>query len=300
MIVSVVIPVYNVAAYLREGLASVCAAANAVVDATVEIICVDDGSSDGSDAILDALPAPAGPHTLKILHCPHRGVSAARNTGLDAATGEVVLFADPDDTVDPDWISNMIRATTDADLVWSGYAQDGVRHEPADAGRTFVGNDVRRRLWRAVFGYRLRDLVNIVLPGGLWTRCGREMAGVWRCAVRRETLAGLRFDPNLSLYEDAMFIAELAQRARRLAVVGDCGYDWHVRPSGAMSRGFRELTVDRKFTVRDARARIDPRMTHWRGTWLLSALEVFKIAGGRAALRYIRGQSPHDDAERQR
>ena len=292
MIVSVIIPVYNVAPYLRAGLDSVRTAAENQSAATVEIICVDDGSTDGSTGILDTSPSPAVPHTLKVLHCPHRGVSAARNAGLDAATGDLILFADPDDMVAADWIANLIRAAANADLVWTGYAQDGIRHEPSDVNQTYVGDAIRRRLWRAVFGYRLRDLAKLFLPGGLWTRCKREMAGVWRCAVRRETLGGLRFDPSLSLYEDAIFITELATRARRLGVVGDCGYDWRVRPTGAMSREFRERAVVHKFAVRNVRARIDPKKTHWRGTFLLSALEILKTAGFACAVRYLTGKDP--------
>lgn len=290
MTVSIVIPVYNVAPYLREGLASVCAAVENLTDATAEILCVDDGSTDESPEILDSLPAPAAPHALRILHQPHKGVSAARNAALDRATGDLILFADPDDTVSPGWIANLIRAAGSADFVWSGYTQDATVCEPTDTGATYADDAIRRRLWRAVFGYRLRDLTNLILPGGLWTRCGREMAGVWRVAIRRETLGELRFDTRLSLYEDAIFLAEFATRARRLSVVGDCGYTWHVRASGAMSCGFREHAVVHKFAVRDARRRVDPRMAHWRGTFLLSALEVLKLAGPRTALRYVTGK----------
>lgn len=278
MKVSLVIPVYNVAPYLKACLESVQAAVEGL---DAEIICVDDGSTDGSGEILKTFD-------VMIIRQSNRGVSAARNAALDAATGEVVAFVDADDTVDRAWLKTLLDALGENEMVWSGYRQNGACVEPTDVGARYEGMAVRRRLWRAVFGYRLRDLVNLILPGGLWTRTGREMAGVWRCAVRRAALGDVRFDETLGLYEDAIFISRLAERVRRLKVVGDCGYDWHVRETGAMTRGFRDNLLANKFAVRDARRAIDPKMAQWRGTFLLSFLEIWKLAGFRAALKYLR------------
>ena len=132
---SVIIPVYNVAPYLRACLDSVCiAVANAQKafhDFTAEIICVDDGSTDGSGATLDEyaerfnssnresecvpgeeeckttavhlhLLSPPPPFLVfRIIHQPNAGVSAARNAALDVATGEWITFIDGDDTWEP-------------------------------------------------------------------------------------------------------------------------------------------------------------------------------------------------------
>lgn len=295
MKVTIVIPVYNVAPYLRACLSSIAEAIEACKSESVkcnvdevEIICVDDGSSDGSYRILKELFAGLR-FTLKLLHFPvNRGVSAARNAALDAATGEVIAFVDPDDTVERTWLKTLLDALGESEMVWSGYRQNGALVEPSDVGAIYEGDAVRWRLWRAVFGYRLRDLVNLILPGGLWRHTRREMAGIWRCAVRRTALGDLRFDETLRLYEDAIFLASLAARVKSLKIVGNCGYEWRVRETGAMMRGFRDNLLANKFAVRDARRAIDPKMTHWRGTFLLSFFEVWKLAGFRAALKYLR------------
>lgn len=97
--VSVIIPIYNVEAYLRECIDS-------VVNQTypnLEIILVDDGSPDNCGAICDEY-AQADPR-IKVVHQPNLGVAAARNTGLDQVTGEFVSFIDSDDFI----ASNMIE-----------------------------------------------------------------------------------------------------------------------------------------------------------------------------------------------
>lgn len=295
MTVSIIIPVYNVAPYLKACLNSVIAASDrlrAINDKwSAEIICVDDGSTDGSGEILEEFlghfTPPSQTYALKILHQQNLGVSAARNAGLDVARGDVIAFVDPDDSVEKGWLANLLVGLADTEMVWSGYDQGDEVIEPPDVGALYQGDAVRRRLWRAVFGYRLRDLVNIILPGGLWKRCGREMAGVWRCGVKREVLGDLRFDENLTLYEDAIFLARLAQRVKMMKVVGSCGYHWQIRESGAMTREFRDNLVANKIAVRDARRAIDPKMTQWRGSYWLSFFEIWKHSGFRAALRYF-------------
>ena len=91
MMFSIVIPVYNVAPYLRECLDSLLAQ----TCADWEAVCVDDGSTDSSGAILDEYAA--NDSRFVVVHQENRGVSAARNKGLDIAKGEWLVFLDGDD-----------------------------------------------------------------------------------------------------------------------------------------------------------------------------------------------------------
>lgn len=93
---SIIIPVYNVAPYLRECLDSVLA--QTLTD--WEAICVDDGSTDGSGAILDEYAAKD--KRFRVIHQKNAGVSAARNTALDTAKGEWLIFLDGDDILRAD------------------------------------------------------------------------------------------------------------------------------------------------------------------------------------------------------
>ncbi len=97
--ISIIVPIYNVEKYLEQCLKSIC---NQDYK-NLEIILVDDGSSDKSGSICDIYAEKD--HRIKVIHKKNMGVSAARNSGLDIATGEYVCFADPDDYLEIDYIS---------------------------------------------------------------------------------------------------------------------------------------------------------------------------------------------------
>src|SRR5262245_6124029 len=90
--VSVIVPTYNRAHLLRPSLASVLAE-----DADLEVIVVDDGSSDGTPEMLASLAEPR----LRVLVRPHAGIAAARNAGVAEARGAVIAFHDSDDLALP-------------------------------------------------------------------------------------------------------------------------------------------------------------------------------------------------------
>ena len=100
--ISIIIPVYNVAPYLRECLDSVLAQ----TFADWEAICVDDGSTDGGGAILDEYAAKD--KRFKVIHQKNAGVSAARNVALGLVKGMYIAFLDGDDTILP-WHLAIVR-----------------------------------------------------------------------------------------------------------------------------------------------------------------------------------------------
>lgn len=99
--VSVIVPVYNVEKYLRRCLDS-------IINQTyqnLEIILVDDGSPDNCGAICDEYAAKD--HRIQVIHRENGGLSAARNSGLDAATGDYVAFVDSDDWLTGDFVEKL-------------------------------------------------------------------------------------------------------------------------------------------------------------------------------------------------
>ncbi len=103
---SVIIPVYNVAAYLPICVESVLTGTHT----NYEIILVDDGSTDGqSGPLCDALAAQ-NPERVHVIHQKNRGLGGARNTGLEAAQGEYLFFLDGDDQIPPNALSILSQA----------------------------------------------------------------------------------------------------------------------------------------------------------------------------------------------
>lgn len=110
MLFSVVIPVYNVAAYLQPCIDSVLA--NDCSDC--EIILVDDGSTDGVSPALCDENAARHPERIRVIHQANQGLGGARNTGIAAATGEYLFFVDSDDTISPDALSILTDAINES------------------------------------------------------------------------------------------------------------------------------------------------------------------------------------------
>lgn len=112
MKLSIVIPVYNVEAYLEKCV-------DTLLDQDLpkneyEIILVDDGSTDSCGSICDSLAATHG--NIRVIHQQNRGLSGARNTGIDAAVGKYIQFVDSDDYLCPNVLGGLIRQVEEKDL----------------------------------------------------------------------------------------------------------------------------------------------------------------------------------------
>lgn len=108
--VSIILPVYNVAPYLRQSLDSIIS--QTLKD--IEIICVDDGSTDESGQILDEYKEKD--ERIKVIHKKNAGTGAARNDGLKIATGECIGFVDPDDWILPNMYERLYNLLQDKGL----------------------------------------------------------------------------------------------------------------------------------------------------------------------------------------
>ena len=95
-LISIIVPVYNVKNYLEKCLQSICGQTYK----NLEIILIDDGSSDGSGELCDLFAQRDG--RIKVIHQTNAGQSAARNRGLAVAQGELLGFVDSDDWIEPD------------------------------------------------------------------------------------------------------------------------------------------------------------------------------------------------------
>ena len=127
--VSVIIPVYNVDKYLEECLQSVCS--QTLKD--IEIICINDGSTDKSGQILKDFAKKD--KRIILIEQENRGVSIARNNGLKAARGEYIGFVDSDDCIDPDFYEKLENACLNIAPSFRYYSE-----RVAKGGGVFYGN----------------------------------------------------------------------------------------------------------------------------------------------------------------
>ena len=106
-LISIIVPVYNVEQFLARCIDSI----RAQTYRNIEILLIDDGSTDNSGRVCDEYAKQDG--RIKVYHKPNGGVSSARNYGLDRATGKYIGFVDSDDFIAPDMYEYLIQLIKD-------------------------------------------------------------------------------------------------------------------------------------------------------------------------------------------
>ncbi len=224
---SVVIPVYNVAGYLRDCVASVLA--NDCSDC--EIILVDDGSTDGiCPALCDELAAEH-PELIRVIHQENMGLGGARNTGLEAARGEYLFFVDSDDTIAPGALALLSAAVAEsgADIYsFSMVSHDGQGHE---------NHVATAQPAEGIFSLAERPRFLLSLP----TACTR----IWRRTLFTDS--GIRF-PSRVWYEDIRTTTKIFALARSIVILPDPLYRYLARPGSIM----RSSGLERNREILDA------------------------------------------------
>lgn len=112
--ISLIVPVYNDKEYLEKSIGSFINQSFS----NYEVILVDDGSNDGSDAILDEYQSQC--EKLRVIHKKNGGASSARNVGIDNAKGDWIIFADSDDVVSHTYIEDLYNRVDGCDFGWHG------------------------------------------------------------------------------------------------------------------------------------------------------------------------------------
>lgn len=219
--VSIIIPCYNVAAYIDKCLDSLIRQTLR----NIEIICINDGSTDDTRAHLLRWKEKDG--RVILLDQQNEGVSAARNAGLDAARGLYVGFVDPDDYVAPEMYSRLFSAALehDADIVECG------NHVFADSSAQLIEGKRRSPAWR----FEQDASPSNFFRDSIW---GKMDICVWSKLFRKSMLDthGLRFDVNLkSGAEDETFRLMAVPHASRLLFIPDCLYYYRLMRSDSLS-----------------------------------------------------------------
>ena len=214
MKISVIIPVYNVEEYLAQCLESVIYQSYK----DLEIIIVDDGSPDNSSAVYEKYAALDS--RIKVIKQENGGLSAARNTGLDAATGDYVHFIDSDDYVSCDYYEKMLAAAiaTDADIAAGGVvSQNGQKYSIS-----YQDSVVLSRLAEK---FKVTNALNVCV--------------VWRYIYRREFLEknGFRFEVG-RIFEDILFTPDVIRLADRVVTVPGAYYYYVFNPNSILNKGY--------------------------------------------------------------
>lgn len=217
---SIIVPVYNVAAYLHKCLDSV----RNQSFADWEVICADDGSTDGCGAILDAYVAMDD--RIKVIHQDNSGVSAARNAALNKATGDWIMMLDADDWYDDGFLSRVYKMVVgygNVDCFVYGFECVNV-----DSGHPSKHSD-KRYVCKKMPG----DEMLGACPSGVW----RFTHNCWDKIYRRSVLEtyNIRFMVGMSLGEDTLFSNKFLSVCGDVVInEGENGYKYVTREGSAI------------------------------------------------------------------
>ena len=229
--ISVIVPVYNVERYLEATLDS-------ILDSSykdLELILIDDGSSDGSGGICDRY---AQSHQrIRVIHQANAGVSAARNAGLALATGDYISFVDADDIVHPRMFSILLSAIENGDYDMSMalmrmvpsndcsqlISKDGNRNVPLPRRQVITKSDYLRKLYSV-------GSISILYQG------------CWCKLFKSDLVKGIMFVRSGS--EDTVWNNLMALKMKQGVLVEQELYFYVNRPSSASHQGVTPRFVD--------------------------------------------------------
>ena len=238
--ISIVIPVYNAEKYLKKCVDSVLGQTYP----NWELILIDNGSTDDSMSICREY-AGIDNRITAIHQYQNKGVSVARNLGMQRCSGEFITFIDADDWVREDYLETLIRIQKDqkADMVICEY--DFVY----DADRTKVANKSQENEEHKLRIYNAEQyLENYLLEGN--PHC-------WGVLYKNTLLDYLNFPVGLTIGEDLLFILEAAMRAEKIVVTEYKGYQYYLNTAGAMLKKFTPSFMDQIICWQKALQRIE-------------------------------------------
>ena len=226
--ISVIIPVYKVERYLDACVASVAGQ----TFADLEILLVDDGSPDACPALCDAW-AQKDPR-IRVIHRQNGGLSAARNTGIEAAAGRFLAFVDADDLLEPDTLRRAYeaQAVTGADLVIFNLRYVDETNTPLPTPDFSQFRDevlTPDEVWQRYFSLAEQRIYYVV---------------AWNKLYRAELFRTLRFRPG-KRYEDQFLLPGLLAQCRTVACLGWPGYRYVQRGGSIMAQGSSRNYLDR-------------------------------------------------------
>ena len=270
MKLSIIVPVYNVEAFLNKCVDSLLAQDLSKED--YEVILVDDGSTDSSGALCDTLAAEHG--NIRVIHQQNRGLSGARNAGIPVASGTYVLFVDSDDFLCPNVLGTLVglMEAKELDILRFNYQNvnmDGAVFEPNKYVKPFV------------------DYSDVVCDGETFLN---ERLGyacyAWQFLVKASILRqeGNGFKEGI-YFEDVEWTPRILLQALRVASTDTLVYNYLFR-TGSIARNKdaekKRKAIRDKMTILEGFAALKPQVKddRWfRGMSSQIALSIFDIVG---------------------
>ena len=212
IMISVIVPIYNTKPYLQECLDSILAQD---IKVPYEVLLIDDGSTDGGAEICDEYAAKD--ERVRVFHQENQGLSAARNTGIDAARGRYYAFVDSDDVVLPAYLRTLYEACEKHDAYMALCAVEDVQENGQSCDPPYSTHPAQEGVFRG------KDLLN-----QFYTPSGTVYTVAWNKLYRAEVWKLLHY-PEGHLHEDDFVAHRLFWRCDKVVCVDTVLYRYRLR-----------------------------------------------------------------------
>lgn len=208
-LISVIIPAFNAALTIRRAIESISRQSYQ----HVEIIVVDNGSSDSTSDVVDEMLRED--KRIHLIKSGQTGVSNARNIGIEASNGDYIVFCDADDKMEEGALSHLLEHRGDAEIIAGGVSFDAIDAEGN------VASSSPRRITTSVQarGRELNEHFEVLWARNYLQSC---CAKLYSASFIRKT--GVRFDERLSSYEDLTFVLDCLSNGARFIAIPDICY----------------------------------------------------------------------------
>lgn len=263
-VISIIIPVYNVAPYLERCLDSIV---NQVYKKT-EIIIIDDGSTDESPKICDKYALKD--NRIKVIHKKNGGLSDARNVGLSIATGDMVAFVDSDDWVSLNYLQEMYRQmiANKADIIECGFVRTAKK---VDEDYESLNNRIKT--------YNVVDAMQALITDNELHQV------VWNKLYRKEVIGDTFFE--LGKYnEDEFWTYQIFARSTKIVKIDACLYYYFQNSTSIMGQKYnlkRLDAIEGKVYRQNLINNIFPELSNIAATNLMDSI----IYAGQMSLKYL-------------
>ena len=208
-LISIIVPVYNVEKYIDKCISSILQQTYP----RIELLLIDDGSPDKSGIICDMYAQKD--NRVRVFHKPNAGVSAARNTGINNAKGEFITFVDSDDWLEPDCIRRSLNIINKNELDLLQFSSKRI-------------NDKGDLLFLKTGETPILNASQYIEADQIYIAAG---CSIYRTSIIRST--NLKFDENLKLGEDQLFIYRYISKCKSCMRIKDSLYNYRLNPESA-------------------------------------------------------------------
>lgn len=233
-LISIIVPVYNVEKYLRRCLDSLINQTHK----NIEIILVNDGSKDNSLQIMKEYQR--NDSRIIIIDKVNEGVSVARNTGINAASGKYIGFVDPDDWIELNMYENMFKTIEkyDCSIAFCNFTKD----------RKIKSTVKKLKIKKNVLGKLdiINELIGNMIGINDFPKYHYIMGCVWRCLYKNEFIKknNLHFKPNITVMEDLLFTIESLIYCDKVCIDRGIYYHYMINKSSTLHKYNKKMWVD--------------------------------------------------------